>query len=848
VQIELPLDPPEPVFRPLRICFAVPEFGKFHPNAGIGTAYEAFAEALAKEGHDITVLISLPPYSATDKISPDEVAQEYARRGIHTVPLPEMPFLCTAAADDILISYRAWHWLQDRHFDVIHFTDWKTAGFFCVTAKQCGLGFHDTHLCFSPRSPSLWCREGNGHPPAQIGDLVSDFLEKRTAELADTVFIPSRHIAEWMENKGWKIRGNTVFQRNLLRLPVENVPPASESNGPFDEIVFFGRLEPRKGLDIFCKAISLLNPEMLSGKRITFLGRHTNFPIPGSNFDSKTFILENTALWPVEARILPDHTRAQALSQLARKGVLAVLPARLETACNAVLECLALKIPFLAAATSGVPELIPTSEHSRVLFSPTPEALAAKLTETLTQSFTAANFSFDPEENERRWIAWHREIGTVSPQSPASRPAPKVSVCMTHYNQPELLRMAIASLEEQTYENFEVILLDDGSTHPDSGPILNELAPRFEERKWKLIRQENRGVSAARNAAVQHATGEYLMFMDDDNVAKPHEIETFVAAALSSGARLLVCPMDCFKTMGPAPLEHNKVTHRHIFCGGPLSAALFRNVLGDTNCFIERQLFQELGGFSELDYPAGEDVHLLAKALFQGGEIMVLPDSLYWYRIRPSSRFRSGPWQSHEHVLALYQQQVSPELRDTLAFSQQLYREFQTPNDGDFKCLTAYRTVSGDSYKSLGLHCIFNKGWHADELNLRWMGADGTEASLLILSPAPDLRIDFSAHVHPLNPENSLAVQLNKTPILPLFSGEKMEIKNILLQKGLNSLTFQSALPPAPPNDADNRPLSHAFSEIDIGPARPLVENEVPAVKKTGPAGLFSRIFKSKRG
>src|SRR5438874_8069165 len=107
-----------------------------------------------------------------------------------------------------------------------------------------------------------------------------------------------------------------------------------------------------------------------------------------------------------------------------------------------------------------------------------------------------------------------------------------VSICLSHFNRPGYLRQALSSIEAQDYPNFEVVLVDDCSTDPEAIAYIATLEPKFAERGWQLVRnKEELFVGAARNLAARHARGEYLLFMDDDNCAKQHELSTFMAVA-----------------------------------------------------------------------------------------------------------------------------------------------------------------------------------------------------------------------------------------------------------------------------------------------------------------------------
>ena len=95
---------------------------------------------------------------------------------------------------------------------------------------------------------------------------------------------------------------------------------------------------------------------------------------------------------------------------------------------------------------------------------------------------------------------------------------PLVSVVIPCYNQAHFLSEAIESVLSQTCESFEIIVVDDGSTDNTS-----ELASRYQ--KVRLLRQENRGVSAARNAGLAESEGEYVVFLDADDRLLPEALE-----------------------------------------------------------------------------------------------------------------------------------------------------------------------------------------------------------------------------------------------------------------------------------------------------------------------------------
>src|ERR687898_2245292 len=95
---------------------------------------------------------------------------------------------------------------------------------------------------------------------------------------------------------------------------------------------------------------------------------------------------------------------------------------------------------------------------------------------------------------------------------------PLVTVVIPCYNQAHFLGEAIESVLSQSYEHFEIIVVDDGSTDETS-----EVASRYEG--VRLIRQENRGLAGARNRGLEEAKGEYVVFLDADDRLLPGALE-----------------------------------------------------------------------------------------------------------------------------------------------------------------------------------------------------------------------------------------------------------------------------------------------------------------------------------
>lgn len=103
---------------------------------------------------------------------------------------------------------------------------------------------------------------------------------------------------------------------------------------------------------------------------------------------------------------------------------------------------------------------------------------------------------------------------------------PKVSVIVPVYNVEKLLQRCIDSILAQTFTDFELLLIDDGSKDK-SGEICDEYAAK--DSRIRVFHKQNGGVSTARNIGIDKAQGEWIYFVDSDDIVLPSALGTFVA-------------------------------------------------------------------------------------------------------------------------------------------------------------------------------------------------------------------------------------------------------------------------------------------------------------------------------
>lgn len=222
---------------------------------------------------------------------------------------------------------------------------------------------------------------------------------------------------------------------------------------------------------------------------------------------------------------------------------------------------------------------------------------------------------------------------------------PVVSIVMPCFNAAVHLHTSIGSVRAQTFSNWELIAIDDGST--DESPALLD-AFATEEPRVRVVRQANRGVSAARNAGIHIARGEFIAFLDADDTWAPRFLNTLLAALRSRPECVLAyCGWQNLGLPGPrgepfVPPDYETPDKRDkLFagCRWPIHAALTR-----------RSAIIEVGGF-DADLKNAEDYALWLE-LAGTRPIVLVPEVLAFYHFHDGPQASSNRASGALHHLA----------------------------------------------------------------------------------------------------------------------------------------------------------------------------------------------------
>ena len=175
-----------------------------------------------------------------------------------------------------------------------------------------------------------------------------------------------------------------------------------------------------------------------------------------------------------------------------------------------------------------------------------------------------------------------------------------ISVVIPTQNRRRLISRAIDSVRAQTRPASEILVVDDGSTD-DTAPFIAETYPGV-----RLLRQSNRGVSAARNAGIRAAEAGLIAFLDSDDEWLPRKLERQIQAMEASPGALLCHTNEIWIRDGR---RVNPMKKHQKFGGRIFEKALPLCVISPSSVLVERSLFDEVGFFDE-SLPACEDYDL----------------------------------------------------------------------------------------------------------------------------------------------------------------------------------------------------------------------------------------------
>ena len=393
-------------------------------------------------------------------------------------------------------------------------------------------------------------------------------------------------------------------------------------------LLYAGRVYPEKGVDTAIHALE----KLVFGRDL----RNIKLSVVGSGSPEYEHVLQHQ----VKQAGLNDyvtfhgHVRADEMPALLQNfDVLMVPSIWQEPFSRVVVEGMISGLVVIATPTGGTTEILKDGENG-LLFAPgdaddlaqkivslamDPELrrrLAAAGQQTVLDGFTMTNMMNEIE-------GYLQDVAQLSVHNPSSLPEsngegkmaeepPTVSVIIPTYNRKDMLRDTLHSLAQQTYSNFEVIVVDDGSTDGTS-----ELAEETFPFPLRYFRQSNQGATAARNLAARQSEADFLVFLDDDILLDPDYLTYLIREHATSKNRIVV---------GTVNIQCDEATPFSQTLNTSLGSSQDSEELAFTDVYsnnmaIRREAYFEIGMFHDLGFLGSSswcDVDLGYRAYQQG--------------------------------------------------------------------------------------------------------------------------------------------------------------------------------------------------------------------------------------
>lgn len=629
----------------ISVCLITEEIAGIHPSGGIGAAFLELGRLLSASGISVDILVCNTAFiSSREKIESIKERCNFARR----VEVLDPSIYTTPSYTPNKISYSIYQWLKERNsnYKFIHFHDYKGLAYFSCEAKAQGLDLHESKIVIQVHGPTRWALEANSAFFSHIEQLRFDYMEKKSIEMADTLVAPSNYILGWIKEKRFaniEKKKTYVIKNCPARLPFTR-SNSEISAGQTRTIIYFGRQEERKGIKTFCNALSIIRTELEKTKtKVIFLGGLGEI----NEGPSLIYLLEASKDWNFRYSIIHDLSRDDALEYiLNQSSPLVCICSEHENSPYTVSEMISLGIPFITSRNGGAIELIRDPNYPGII-DMNSNIIANSIITFIHSPWGSAESSQEEAEIRSQWLQFHRENiieqnEVKKSMPPSSRKNPLITVVVTTFDRPKKLLEAIRSITLQSYRNIEIIVVDDASKTSEAIFALEQQLPlMLHGINHQIIRRKSNGyLGAARNSGLSVATGEYIIYLDDDDYAISTMLEKLLLGAQNTCGDVIIA-LNAYMPESERHTiiwsDHHRLIPSYVPTGGPHSLSAIENCIGAATSLIKTSLLKKIGGYSELKGVGHEDYELYIKLLQAGARIHICPEVLYMYETgRPS--------------------------------------------------------------------------------------------------------------------------------------------------------------------------------------------------------------------
>lgn len=221
-----------------------------------------------------------------------------------------------------------------------------------------------------------------------------------------------------------------------------------------------------------------------------------------------------------------------------------------------------------------------------------------------------------------------------------------VSIIIPAFNSEKYIRESVDSALGQIYKNIEVIVVDDGSTDNTK----KVLEPYIVRNKIRYIYQKNNGLSAARNLGIKAAKGEFIAFLDADDIFLPEKVRKQIEY-LENNPKCDMNYCGIYHFYENKPQNFFKLNYKYFSGNEVFKELLWKNFINPLSVVFKRETIEKYGMFDET-FRRTEDWEYWVRLAWQGAKFCFLPDILAKYRINRKSMTyeKSGVLQRQKEV------------------------------------------------------------------------------------------------------------------------------------------------------------------------------------------------------
>lgn len=550
--------------------------------------------------------------------------------------------------------------------DIIECQEYHGIGYFLIhRKKQLDPYLKDIPISINLHSPKFLCDEIGQAPLYKLPDYWIGEMERFCIKAADLIVSPSRFLIE-------KVKENLDFdEQKVVVIPNPYKVPNSNEDITFipNEMIFLGRVQYLKGLDQLISHLSLLWEENVKIP-LKVIGADTIFPPKNTTFMEylkkkyKKYINENLILFE---GLLPS---AEVQRRLEESHVVFV-PSLFESFSYAVVEAMAKGKVVFASDNGGQREIIISGENGFIFSHNNPENFITELKKFL-QFSNQEVISIGKKARNRietlcsydnvyslKITAWkncienhkhsevypfirnipHKQSREINQNITSEKDL--LSIVIPYYNMGKWIQDTLESLRHIKYIDHEIILVNDGSTDEYSLQLLEELKNKYPIR---IIHKKNGGLASARNEGATHARGEFLAFLDADDMVTPEYYNKAIeilktynnVSFVGSWLRYFEGASGIWPTWNPEPpffLVHNTV---------------------NSSSLVYKKKDFLMYGLNDSDMVYGmEDYESVIRMVESGCRGVVITEPHFIYRVRSDSMSRQFNYDNQSYLYRL---------------------------------------------------------------------------------------------------------------------------------------------------------------------------------------------------